>query len=227
MSELTFPKPAISPALARSIPFAIYLAFLAIAPGLVAYLPDGRWLYLVKVASVAIALYLMWPQFKELRHTRSSSIRDWLLALAIGVAIFVLWINLDQPWARIGESTGFDPRNATGEINYPLAAIRIAGASLVVPVMEELFWRSYIMRWIEQPRFLEVQPGKIALKSVLISSVLFGIEHPLWLAGILAGLAYAWLYMRRGNLWSPVIAHGVTNFLLGAWVLYSGNWQFW
>jgi len=227
MSELTFPKPAISPALARSIPFAIYLAFLAIAPGLVAYLPDGRWLYLVKVASVAIALYLMWPQFKELRHTRSSSIRDWLLALAIGVAIFVLWINLDQPWARIGESTGFDPRNATGEINYPLAAIRIAGASLVVPVMEELFWRSFIMRWIEQTEFRSLAPQAVAWRGLLVSSVLFGFEHNLWLAGILAGLAYGLLYIRSGNLWSPIIAHAVTNCLLGCWVLYSGNWQFW
>jgi len=217
----------LSPSLARIIPFACYIAFLAMGPWLSPHFPDSRWFYALQIAVVAAMLYLLAPHFTELCGSLHDLDSDWLITLLVGVAVFVMWINFDQPWATIGESAGFDPRDAAGFINWPLAAVRIAGAALVVPVMEELFWRSYIMRWIEQPRFLEVQPGKIALKSVLISSVLFGIEHPLWLAGILAGLAYAWLYMRRGNLWSPVIAHGVTNFLLGAWVLYSGNWQFW
>jgi CAAX prenyl protease-like protein len=227
MSELTFPKASISPALARSIPFAIYLAFLAIAPWLQTYLPDSRWLYPVKVASVAVALGLLWPQFDELRYSWRTATQDWLLALAVGAGIFLLWINLDQPWASIGESTGFDPRKATGKIDYALAAIRIAGASLVVPVMEELFWRSFIMRWTEQTEFRSLPPQAVAWRGLLVSSVLFGFEHNLWLAGILAGLAYGLLYRRSGNLWSPIIAHAVTNFLLGCWVLYSGNWQFW
>jgi CAAX prenyl protease-like protein len=179
------------------------------------------------VASVAVALGLLWPQFDELRDSWRTATQDWLLALAVGAGIFLLWINLDQPWASIGESTGFDPRKATGEIDYTLAAIRIAGASLVVPVMEELFWRSFIMRWIEQTEFRSLAPGAVAWRGLLASSVLFGFEHNLWLAGILAGLAYGLLYRRSGNLWSPIIAHAVTNFLLGCWVLYSGNWQFW
>jgi len=227
MSELTYPKLIISPALARSIPFAIYIAFIAIAPWIETLLPDSRWLYLVKVAAVAIALGLLAPQFDELRDSLRSTTRDWLLALAVGVAIFILWINLDQPWASIGAATGFDPRNATGEIDFPLAAMRIAGACLVVPVMEELFWRSFIMRWIEQAEFRSLAPAAVAFRGLLISSVLFGVEHNLWLAGILAGLAYGLLYMRSGNLWTPIIAHAVTNFLLGIWVIYSGNWQFW
>jgi CAAX prenyl protease-like protein len=227
MNELTFPKPRISPALARSIPFAIYIAFLAIAPWIETYLPDGRWLYVVKVAGVAVALGLLAPQFDELRATWRSATRDWLLALAVGVAIFILWINLDQPWASIGTPAGYDPRNTTGEIDYPLAALRVAGACLVVPVMEELFWRSFIMRWIERVEFRSLAPASVAWRGLLISSVLFGFEHNLWLAGIVAGLAYGYLYMRSGNLWSPIIAHAVTNFLLGIWVIYSGNWKFW
>jgi CAAX prenyl protease-like protein len=227
MNELIYPTPRISAALARTIPFAIYLGFLAIAPWIEPFLPDGRWLYLVKIASVTVALGLLLPRFEELRDSPSTATYDWLLALAVGVGIFILWINLDQSWACIGESTGYDPRNASGEINYPLAAIRIAGASLVVPVMEELFWRSFIMRWIEQTEFLTVAPSSIAWRGLLISSVLFGFEHNLWLAGIVAGLAYGLLYIRSGNLWSPIIAHALTNCLLGCWVLYSGNWQFW
>jgi len=56
---------------------------------------------------------------------------------------------------------------------------------------------------------------------------LFGIEHNLWLAGILAGLAYGGLYIRSGKLRSAIAAHAVTNFLLGSWVVYSSQWQFW
>lgn len=227
MSELTYSKPDLSPALARCIPFAIYIAFVAIAPWIETLLPDSRWLYLIKVAAVAGALGLLAPQFNELRISWSTATRDWLLALAVGVMIFILWINLDQSWASIGTATGYDPRNATGEIDYSLAAMRLAGACLVVPVMEELFWRSFIMRWIEQVEFRSLAPSAVAWRGLLISSVLFGIEHNLWLAGILAGLAYGFLYMRSGNLWNPIIAHAVTNFLLGIWVIYSGNWQFW
>jgi uncharacterized protein len=227
MRKPGYPKSGISPVLVRIIPFAIYLAFLAIVPWIETYLPDGRWLYPAKVACVAVALGLLWPQFDELRDSWRSIGRDWWWALAIGVAIFILWINLDQPWASIGESTGYDPRTATGEIDYSLAAIRLAGASLIVPVMEELFWRSFIMRWIEQKEFRSLAPRAVTWYGLLVSSVLFGFEHNLWLAGILAGLAYAFLYIRSGNLWVPIIAHAVTNFLLGCWVLYSGNWQFW
>lgn len=227
MSELTYPKSSISPALARSIPFGIYAAFLAIAPWIAPYLPDARWFYLIKVACVTIALGLLAPHFEELRCNWRASVREWLLTLVIGVLIFVLWISLDQPWATIGAPAGFDPRNASGEIDYPLAAIRITGAALVVPIMEELFWRSFIMRWVEKTGFLTLAPGTVAWRGLLVSSVLFGIEHNQWVAGILAGIAYGWLYRRSGNLWSPIIAHAVTNFLLGSWVLYSGQWQFW
>lgn len=214
-------------AIARILPFGSYIAFLALGPWLAAHLPDGRWIYGLQVGVVALALAILAPQFGELRGTWRGLGSDWQVALVVGVAVFVMWINLDQPWASIGESAGFDPRDGRGAIAWPLAALRVTGAAFIVPVMEELFWRSYIMRWIEDSRFLDVLPDKVTLRGFLISSALFGVEHTLWLAGILAGLAYAWLYQRRGNLWCPIIAHGVTNFLLGAWVLYTGNWQFW
>jgi CAAX prenyl protease-like protein len=66
-----------------------------------------------------------------------------------------------------------------------------------------------------------------ASRAVLFSALLFGVEHDLWLAGIIAGLAYGWLYVRTGNLWSPILAHGVTNLLLGLWILATGEWRLW
>jgi len=105
--------------------------------------------------------------------------------------------------------------------------VRWAGAALLVPVMEELFWRSFMMRWIEHAQFESVVPARVGLKAVALSTFVFTLAHTLWLAAVVAGLAYAWLYVRTGKLWVPVIAHAVTNGLLGVWVVITGNWAYW
>jgi uncharacterized protein len=157
------------------------------------------------------------------------SLAEFSWALIAGIAVFVVWINLDLPWVSLmaEDAAGFDPRAAAGGIDWRLAAVRLAGAALVVPVMEELFWRSLVMRWLDRSDFLATDPRTISLRALLASSVVFGFEHQIWLAGILAGLVYGELYRRSGNLWLPILAHAVTNGALGAWVLWSGQWRFW
>ena len=209
----------------RIVPFATYMAFLAV--GQLASGVDVRWLYPLQVSLVAITLAFFWRRYEELPSLRSMQVRLWTLAVVVGAAVFVLWIRLDGAWLTIGApAKGFDPRD-DGRINVLLVCFRIGGAALVVPLMEELFWRSFVMRWIDKPAFLSIPPVATTIKALLWSSVVFGFEHNLWFAGIIAGLAYGWLYRSSGNLWVPTIAHGVTNGLLGAWVLYTGNWQFW
>jgi CAAX prenyl protease-like protein len=230
VAAVAIQRRVLRPTWVRALPFAIYLVFLAVAaalPGL--SVVDARWLYPVKVGMVAAALTLLWPRLEELAMPRLTP-RDGLRALAIGIAVFVLWINLDISWASLAadnEGGGFDPRGADGRIDWLLAGSRIAGAALVVPVMEELFWRSLVMRWLDRPDFLTLKPCAVSRRALLASSMVFGLEHDLWLAGIIAGLAYGELYRRSGNLWAPILAHGVTNGLLGAWVLWSGQWHYW
>ena len=83
------------------------------------------------------------------------------------------------------------------------------------------------MRWLERPVFEGVDPRRVGLKAIMLSTFVFTLAHTLWLAAVIAGLAYAWLYVRSGKLWVPVIAHAVTNGALGIWVVATGNWQFW
>jgi CAAX prenyl protease-like protein len=83
------------------------------------------------------------------------------------------------------------------------------------------------MRWIQQPVFESVSPAQVGLRAVVLSTFVFVLAHTLWLAAIVAGLAYAWLYIRTGKLWAAVLAHAVTNGVLGVWVVMTGNWQFW
>ncbi len=213
------------PATARIAPFALYIAFLALggfASGL-----DTRWLYPAQVGLVALALAVFWRRYDELRPAGPVPPRHWALGVVVGAVVFAIWIQLDFGWTVIGDlGPGFDPRDE-GRVNAMLAAFRLMGAALVVPVMEELFWRSFVMRWIDKPVFLSVDARGVSAKAVLLSSAVFAVEHHQWLAGLIAGLAYAWLYRVTGNLWIPVVAHAVTNALLGIWVLYTGSWQFW
>lgn len=214
------------PLLARVAPFVAYMAFLLLeqaareAGGF-----DARWLYPVKVGLVAALLGWFWREYAELRER--PTVRQLLAGAGVGVLVFAAWIHLDQGWLVVGESAGYDPRTAAGDIDWTLAILRLAGAALVVPLMEELFWRSFLARWIENPDFLGVAAARLGLRAILISSLLFGVEHNLWFAGIVAGLAYAGLYRASGNLWPPILAHAVTNLLLGLWVLQTGAWQFW
>jgi len=213
----------------RSIPFGLFIGIMAMDPLLEAVLPGGfdrRWLYGVRVGLVVVALALLWKHFSELTSPLSVSWRGWVEGVAVGVVVLVLWVNLDISPLALAPGDGFDPRTGSG-LDLPLVAVRLAGAALVVPVMEELFWRSFILRWIQHPAFMDVAPQAVGFRALLLSSALFATEHRLWFAGLLAGLAYGWVYKRWGNLWVPILAHAVTNALLGFYILATGSWTLW
>jgi CAAX prenyl protease-like protein len=219
MSLRTRPVPA------RVLPFAVYIAFLVVESAL----PDrfgGAWLYAVQVGTVAVLLAWFWPAYGELRRPLGTGTAGWVSGLGVGAAVFVLWISLDFPWAQFGSGRGIagelvrDDEAGTGLL------LRLLGAVVVVPVMEELFWRSFLARWLDRTDFRAVDPRSISWRSIAITAALFGAEHHLWLAGICAGLAYGWLYRRTGSLWTVILAHALTNALLEVWVHRTGNWHF-
>ena len=215
----------------RIVPFALFVALLALrgaAPTDGSWGIDPHWIYGVTVVAVGGLLAIFWREYGEFARQRRPTAAEALLATAVGLGVFALWIQLDAPWMTIGApSAVFTPLTTAGTIDWPLAAVRWVGATLVVPVMEELFWRSFLMRWIERPVFEGVDPQRVGTKAIVLSTFVFVLAHTMWLAAIVAGLAYAWLYVRSGKLWLPVIAHAATNGALGAWVVTTGNWQFW
>jgi CAAX prenyl protease-like protein len=213
---------------ARILPFLTYMLFIVAADLLArAGWQDAqlRWLYPAKVAAVAVLLVVFWRHYEELRGP-APSLRLALLSVVVGAVVMVLWISLDASWMVVGQSKGYDPQ-IDGHLLWPLVLVRWAGAALVVPVMEELFWRSYLMRVVVQQEFQEVTPRQINCQSFIVTVILFGVEHNLWLAGVVAGAAYSLLYMRSGKLWSAIVAHGVTNGILGIWVIFTQNWTYW
>ena len=173
-------------ALVRTVPFAAFMVLLALRGSLP---PEGmwgidpRWVYGLTVLVVGGLLVWFRREYGELVRQSLPSFSETALAVVVGVVVFGLWINLDAPWMRLGEaSAGFVPTDAQGQLMWPLIAVRWLGASLLVPVMEELFWRSFLMRWVQSPQFESVVPQSIGVKAVVLSTFVFMLAHTLWLA---------------------------------------------
>jgi len=221
----------------RIVPFAVFMGFIGVQQGLewlagqgLLPLTEQQFLYLYPIKAVLVAVLLLvfvrhyqelnWTDFKNLLHTAASFL--------LGGLVFVLWINMDWDFATFGSSTGFNPTLIEDDsLRRGLVFFRIFGAALVVPIMEELFWRSFLLRYIIDANFMVVRLGTYRLASFLIGSVLFGLEHNLVLAGVMAGMLYTLLLYWTKSISQCVLAHAVTNFLLALYVLQTGYWQFW
>jgi CAAX prenyl protease-like protein len=92
---------------------------------------------------------------------------------------------------------------------------------------EELAFRGYLIRKLIARDFEDIPLGQFTWLSFLLSSVLFGLLHGRWVAGILAGMGFAFALYRRGKLGDAVAAHMTTNALIAAYVLVCQEWSLW
>lgn len=221
----------------RIVPFAVFMAFIGVQQG-IEWLIDHEfvaltakhllYLYPLKAVVVAFLLVFFRKDYSELCFSDLKQVRQTLASFFLGLVVFALWINMDWDFATFGQSAGFDPYLDSDQSSRALLiAFRLAGAALVVPIMEELFWRSFLLRYIINPDFTAVRIGTYTLSSFLIGSVLFGVEHHLILAGVMAGMAYSLLLYKTKSIVQCILSHAVTNFALGLYVLQTGYWQFW
>jgi CAAX prenyl protease-like protein len=210
------------PAWARVLPFAVFLVL--------TFLQDwsgeaGRyWCYLGKTV---VGVWLVW----ELRRV-APEVR-WAFsweAVAAGVAVMVIWVGLD-PFYPQTEITGkpWNPHEFFGEgsaLAWFALCLRVFGMTFVVPPLEEAFYRSFLYRYLVKLDFLQMPLSRMHGLSFVVTSVVFGLVHHQWLAGILCGLIYQFLVIRKGRLGDAMTAHAITNFLLGVWVIWKGDWKF-
>jgi CAAX prenyl protease-like protein len=222
----------------RILPFALFMGCIALE-ALVRWLvgfssapdmgtsPALLWLYPIRTAVVLGALVYLWPAYKELRDSLCVTVGEALLVIVVGVLVYVAWVRLDWAWAMQGQPTGYNPFQVSVGAGVVLAGIRIFGAAVVVPVMEELFWRSFLIRYLVTPTFTTVRLGTLTPLSFGATVVLFGLEHHLWLAGMMAGVVYNLLLYKTRRLWPCILAHALTNLLLGIHVLFTGEWHWW
>jgi CAAX protease family protein len=212
-----------SPIYARVAPFVI---FLLLTFGQGQFGPaSAYWFYLAKTL---VGVWLIWemrPFVSEMRWAVS-----WE-AVVVGVGVCVMWVGIDGFYPKIGPGgTVWDPNEQFGAgsaLAWTFIAARILGSTFVVPPLEEVFYRSFLYRYFVRTDFQEMPLGRFHATSFIVTSVIFGFEHSQWLAGILCGLAYQGLVLRKNRLGDVMTAHAITNFLLGVWVVWQGAWKFW
>lgn len=219
--------------ISRTFPFGLYMLFIglySLVEPMVSEETTATYLtplfYTLKISVVIIALAFFRKSYDELSRFKVN-LNYLITTLILGVVVFVLWVNMDWPFATMGEVQPYDPHILPPEWFLPFIIIRLFGTSVIVPIFEELFWRSFILRYIINSDFRSVKLGSFSWPSFVISSILFGLEHNLWLAGIVAGIFYNLLLYRTKNLWYCILAHGITNLLLAIYVIKTGSWQFW
>jgi len=223
----------IPPAFSRILPFALYMAFVALqelAPLVGVKLPEqtGERLYPIKIGLVAIALVIFWKHYNELRLSDLRRLRDTALSIAAGALVFIAWINIDFSFAVQGEQTSFNPNMFESSfIRHGMLAVRMAGAVVIVPLMEELFWRSFLARYMLKKDFLNAPIGRFTPLSFLMIMILFGLEHQLFVAGMIAGAVYNLLLIHTKSIVQCILSHAVTNLALAVYVLTTGQWRFW
>lgn len=217
-----------SPEHARFLPLAIWLVIGSLGLG------GGNAMFWAYMAKVFVGVWIVWEMRRfipEIRWTVS-----WQ-AIVGGILVFVAWVGLDpfypknhlfmkdtpesvwNPFAHFGENS---------IIAWTVMVIRIFGMTVLVPPIEEAFYRSLVYRYIVKYDFTKVALNHFDGVAMVLCASLFGFMHFQWLPGILCGLAYQWLVFRRGHLGDAITAHAITNFLLAVYVIWKGGgaWKF-
>ena len=171
------------------------------------------------------------------------------LGVAVGVLGLVQWVGTDKLLRLGGDWLGWtyfgpvDPLTADDYVAFPerwgglvllVLAIRLLVSVVVVPVMEEIFWRDFLWRSLISPNDLhDADVGEYEPVAFFGTAVAFSFVHPQWLVSIGYGLLMSWLIWRTRSLGSVIVAHAVTNGLLWAYCLVAwygfgvDEWYFW
>jgi len=212
------------PAFPFVAPFALFMGLLYLRQNF----PQHTW-WLYGVCSLLVLGLLLWlrPRYRG-QDPAPPRARDSVL---LGLGAIVLWIALD-PWM---------PRTAARDNTFPFAtafeigfvpgilsiAFRIFGAVLVVPIVEELFWRGFLMRTIIKPEFEEVPLGTFQPLSFYITTVAFAMVHVEFGSATLFALIAGWWFCKTKSLRAVIILHAAANLGLALYVLLTKNWFLW
>jgi len=195
------------------------------------------WVYLVKILATLAAIGFVLPGYRQF------PLRVSLLSVMVGVVGVVVWIGLCKlhlesrfleplglgRFLDLGQRSGYDPfariSNPAGAWSF--LAVRLLGLVVVVPVIEEFFLRGFFMRFAMEHDWWKVPFGTATPLAIAIAPLYGILTHPAELVAAAVWFSLVtWLMIRTRNLWDCVVAHAVTNLLLGAWVLATGEWHF-
>jgi uncharacterized protein len=209
-------------------PFALFLILLALADR---FPLNPVWEGPIRVSVIAVVCAVCWPREISIRP------RHWAGSVGVGVAAFLVWIAPDVLYPGYRSLAPFS-NSIMGHLHssFSSAALqnpwvlawRTARAVIVVPVVEELFWRAWLMRWLIHMDFERVPLGSYAPLAFWVTALLFASEHgSYWDVGLVTGVIYNLWMIRTKSVADCILMHAVTNALLSAFIISSGQWQYW
>lgn len=199
------------------------------------------WIYTAKLALTVVVLGFCAPAWRQW------PLRVSALGVGVGVVGAALWIGVCEFGAEgrlidalgddsvligllgLGRRAEFNPFEHFGYTAtcYAFLAVRFVGLALVVPLFEELMLRGWLMRNMVSPEFWRVEFGRVTATAVVVGTAFPMLYHPEKVASLAWFTLVTWLMVRTKNFWDCVVAHGVTNLLLGVYVLWAGAWYLW
>jgi uncharacterized protein len=220
------PAAGVRPTLAYVAPFGLFIALLAIRR----WIPSETFAVL-RFVLIAAALAVFSRRVIPWRPSHS------MASILLGAAVFLIWIGPDALWPGYRDfwlfhnfitGAAVSSLDARLKGNAFFIVVRVLESAILIPIVEELFWRGWLMRWLIRPDFQNVPLGRYAPLSFWAVALLFASEHgAYWEVGLIAGIAYNGWMVRTRNLADCMLAHGVTNALLAAYVLVFDKWQYW
>jgi CAAX prenyl protease-like protein len=219
------------------LPFVLYLGLTQIAAALAKEYPEyypGLYAVVVVVTG-GVTCFLLRDRGILKPH------RDVWAGVLVGLVGIGIWIPLSlvhgeqqlaahlPEWLRPSSRPGFDPFTSIAQpvARWAFIAVRLLGLAVLVPVAEELFWRGFLLRWLISPDWERQPLGQFSLLSFTVVTLLFTVAHPEWFAAaVYCALLNGLIYWKR-DLWNCVVAHAVSNLVLGVYVLATGTWELW
>lgn len=217
------------PAVPYVAPMAVFAVFLALGD----FAGLGALEYPFRVAVLAAVIWF----FSRAVIAAEVRVTNWGGSILLGLAVFVMWVAPDvlipgyrSHWLFTNSILGKPDSSVDAALrgNLMVLIFRALRATVIVPIVEELFWRGWLMRWIINPEFLKVPLGAYARDAFWLVAVAFALEHgPYWEVGLLCGIIYNWWMVRTKSLGDCMVAHAVTNGVLSAYTVFGGHWQYW
>jgi CAAX prenyl protease-like protein len=242
-SERTTPATA-----AHVAPFVVFMV-LTLVPGWLrvenSELPwfqraPEHWLYPLQTVVCAALLWI---------YRRQYQLAPWRglpLALGLGVLGFALWVGPAWWFERVGgqvpkglewlgfveRRVGFDPTVLeASQWQWVAVGMRFVRMVVVVPLVEEIFWRGFLMRFLaaEGEAWTRVPFGTHRWRVFWIVSLLVMVAHQPedYAAAFIWGTLVYYVTVRTRSLGACVLMHALCNLLLGLYVMRTGQWGFW
>jgi uncharacterized protein len=216
---------------AFTLPMAVFLVLLALVSVLRkvggAFWLDSPeyWIYPAQTIFCGALVIWFWREYQF------RAARRIVFAAAVALLLFAVWIAPRELLGFAPRLIGFNPEIFSGQpaTYWTTVAVRFVRLVVVVPLVEEIFWRGFLLRYFVNEKFYTVPVGTFSWLSFAVVTVGFGFAHSPAdrIAALIAGALYNGIAYRTKSLASCVVAHAITNLLLGLWIMKTRQWGFW